>query len=415
MENLVLKNATFFDSIQGKMVPGKDITIEGTKITNISNSDSTDLNDTNKEIDLSEKFIFPGFIDCHVHLESSSEVDWAKELMRKKQGAEYYVAYNNSLRHLRTGFTTLRDCGGADWGSPLKHSINNGTLVGPNLYVAQKPISQWGNQEFFGPRYLAKFVEEGRVLAGKNGVIEAVRDRKTKGSDFIKTMTSGGVLHGQESQLERTLWKSEELEEMVTEAHRLGMKVASHAHSTNGIQHAVDAGVDSVEHGSIVSEDSLEEMKTKGIFLVPTQTSKFNDKPELMKQLPPEIQQKTNLVDNAMIEHHKVAVQKNVKIACGTDAGVPGNPHGTSHLEIISYVKDLGMNEIRALQSATSIASELIGNKLIGSIKEGNLADLVILEKNPLNNISVLSDMSNYHAVVKSGMIVVKKGRLFLN
>lgn len=139
-----------------------------------------------KIIDGNGMFLIPGLIDLHVHLQATSTVHWAEEMMRKKSGMNHYIAYANALRHLKAGFTTLRDCGGELWGSSLRRSIDSGTVIGPRLIVAQWTISQWGNQEAMGPDEWIELQKRREVLTGTDGVRHAVRERKRLGSDFIR-------------------------------------------------------------------------------------------------------------------------------------------------------------------------------------------------------------------------------------
>ncbi len=410
MQKTIVENVSIFDVHKGEMVEAQSI-IFGPTIESVGN-------DLRKEKDLqvidgNGKFLIPGLIDCHVHLEATTAVNWAEEMMRKKTSTYHYIALSNALKHLKVGFTTLRDCGGGKWGSGLRQAIAEGYVIGPRLLVAQWTIGQWGNQEAMGPDEWIQLQKSREVLSGIDGVVHAVRERKRMGSDFIKTMTTGGVLHGMESKLERTLWTEEELAAMVQEAYRLGMHVAVHAHGRGGIVHAAKAGVDTIEHCSFVDEQGISLMKQKNIYLVPTQTSAFMDKPELMKQLPPEVQQKTIEVDTAMLENHKVAFEKGVKIACGTDAGVPGNPHGTSARELTSYVQNIGMTSAEALQSATIVAAEAIKlNHVIGSIEVGKSADFILLDKNPLEDIAMLENLNNLSMVFCRGQLVAKQGKI---
>ncbi|MFV2014362.1 MAG: amidohydrolase family protein, partial [Candidatus Heimdallarchaeota archaeon] len=285
----------------------------------------------------------------------------------------------------------------------------------PRLLVAQIPMSQWGNQESLGPSDFIEVEKKYEIISGKDGIIHAVRDRKRSGSDFIKTMTSGGVLHGMGSELERSLWTDEEMSALVCEAHRLGMHVAVHAHGNHGILKAAEAGVDTIEHCSFVDDESAKTMIKNKVHLVPTQTSAFLDKPEIMKQLPPEVAQKTTEVDEAMFKNHKLAFELGVKIALGTDAGVPGNPHGTSARELTSMVKHIDITPVQAIQIGTIEAARAIKlDDKIGSIEIGKSADLIIVSGNVLENVALLESRDNIDYVIKDGDILARKG-LFVN
>ncbi|MHA2502919.1 MAG: amidohydrolase family protein [Candidatus Kariarchaeaceae archaeon] len=410
MSRLVIQGP-YFDSISGNFISDHTIVIEDTIITWVGPTAQFQSEGSDMVLDYKDKFILPGLIDCHVHLGSTVEVDWAKEMMRSKDERFHYLALKHAQDHLKAGFTTLRDVGGGSWGAPLRRILEENVFPGPRLFVAQRTIGQFGNQEKMGPSEFIEAMTRYDVKPGPYGVIEAVRERKASGSDLIKTMTTGGVLHGMESQLDRSLWTEEELDAMVTEAHRLGMKVAVHAHGLHGIIKAAKAGVDTIEHCSFVNEEAAQIMIDNDVILVPTQTSAFMDKPDLMKSLPSEVQQKTIEVDTAMLVNHKMAFEMGVKIACGTDAGVPGNPHGTSARELTAYVKYLGMTPSQALQSATLVAAEALGRmESLGSIEPGKQADFVILDINPLDDIRNLEELDNIHAVFKSGMKMVEQG-----
>ena len=357
--------------------------------------------------------VLPGLIDCHVHLGSMSVMNYEQEMVRTKTQMYPYYGLKNALSHLIAGFTTLRDCGGENYGSSLRKIFETGYLPGPRLLVAQKPIAQYGNQEFVGPDDLYNSGRNKETLSGRDGVVHAVRDRIKSGSDFIKIMTSGGVLHGQGSQLDRHFYTEEELEALIGEAHRMGIHVAAHAHGDAGIYSATKAGIDTIEHGSFISEESMKAMVQAGNYLVPTQTSAFIDKPELMANLPPEVVEKTTVVDTAMFTNHKIAFEKGVKIALGTDAGVPGNPHGTSAREITSMVERVNMTNIQALQSATIEAAQAIKlSDLTGSLEKGKKADIIVVKGNVLENIKILENKANISHVIKDGKLVASDGIL---
>jgi imidazolonepropionase-like amidohydrolase len=319
-------------------------------------------------------------------------------------------------RHLIHGFTCIRDCGAfPDWGPSLRRIFDRGTLAGPRLLVANLGISQWGNQEGIGPPEILDYNRKLReVISGRDGMIHAVRDRKHSGADFIKTITTGGVLHGQDSRVGMSLFLDEELDAIVAESHRLGMHVACHCHGAEGIDKAVRAGIDTIEHGSYITEEIADKMIQKGLYLIPTQIAGLSlAKPEIMKQIPPEVQDKTKAVIQGMLENHKMAYEKGVQIGLGTDAGTPGNIHGTTALEIAHMVDNVGMSPSRAIQTATIESAKAIKmDNAIGSIEPGKYADLVVCDQNPITDVTVLQDAKNLAHVIKDGKIMAERGKI---
>lgn len=409
----VLHQGKILDVISGKLLENNSVILENNKISWVGESDTLEKLDNDEIINLDGKLVLPGLIDCHVHLEASCEIDYWKDRMRRKDPMYHYIALKHGQEHLKSGFTTLRDCGGDLWGASLRRIFDSKMFPGPRLLVAQRPMSQWGNQESMGPTEFFEIEKKYEILSGKDGITHAVRERKRSGSDFIKTMTTGGVLHGMESQLERSLWTDEEISTLVTEAHRLGMHVAVHAHGNHGIHKAATAGVDTIEHCSFVDEESAKIMIKNEVHLIPTQTSAFMDKPELMKLLPPEVAKKTIEVDEAMFKNHKIAYDLGVKIGLGTDAGVPGNPHGTSARELTSMVKYMEITPLEAIQIGTIEASKAINlEHMIGSIEVGKSADLIVVSGDILNNIALLENRNNIDYVIKDGDILAQNGQL---
>ncbi|NPE09187.1 MAG: amidohydrolase family protein [Asgard group archaeon] len=413
-KRLIVKNGNVFDSLTGKIKKNTTIVISGKQIVWVGDDGSFEKEKNDQVIKAEGKTILPGLVESHVHLASTCSAQSERVEMRTKTTMWHYIALNNAQKHLASGFTCVRDCGASPgWIPSLRRILDMGVFAGPRLVVADNGVAQWGNQEMIGPQYVIDYYKNiGEVKAGVDGVIHAVRQRKSAGADFIKTLTTGGVLHGMESKLGTSLFLDEELEAMVKEAERIGMHVASHAHGLEGIYKAVKAGIHTIEHGSFLDEETADLMVKKDSFLVPTQMALaglLSD--EILQQLPPEVQIKTKETGIAQKKAHKIAFERGVKIAVGTDAGTPGNFHGTTGTEIKYMVENVGMTPAQALQAATIVGAKCVHlDDKIGVIEKGKMADIVISNKNPLEDISVVENPKNFSHVIKDGKIMVEKG-----
>jgi len=421
LTRLVLQNGTLFDSLTGNLIDNQTVVIERNKIAWVGSDNSFEKEENDSITDVSEKFILPGMMDLHVHLEYLHEFFYNIEraILRNKDEMLGYYALKNAQEHLKSGFTTLRDCGSASLApASLRRVFDQGLFPGPRLLVAQHGIGQWGDQEAFGPQDWIACMKKYEVISGPDGIIHAVRDRKRDGADFIKTATTGGILHGQESKVEISLWNQDELKAMVTEAERLGMHVASHAHGSLGVHNAVLAGIHTIEHGSLIKEETATLMAKNGTYLIPTHSafSFFLElSPEKKKLFPPEVMAKGEKIANLVVKHHKIAFEKGVNIALGTDAPV-ASVHGKSAKELSLMVKNMGMTANQALQAATINAAKAIRmDDTLGSIEVGKFADLVVVNGNPLQDISLLENLEKISYVVKDGKIMVKQGQINLN
>jgi imidazolonepropionase-like amidohydrolase len=413
---LIIKAGDIFDSVKGIVKENHTIVILDKKILWCGDDDAFEKESNDKIIVVNGNTIIPGLIDCHVHLDSTAEPDYERKYLRTTKAMWHYYALQNAQRHLINGFTCVRDCGSLpDWAPSLRRIFDIGALAGPRLVIANLPITQWGNQEAIGPieviEYYGKLTE---VKTGIDGIKHTVRDRKRSGADFIKTITTGGVLHGITSKVDTSLFLDEELLAMTEEAHRFEMHVACHAHGREGVYRAIKANIDTIEHGTLIDEETIDLMNKKQTFLIPTHTAALGiNKPDILKKLPPEVQIKIEEVVNEMKINHKLAFEKGVPIAIGTDAGTPGNPHGTTAHEIINMIDNVGMTSTQALQAATVQASRAIKmEKKIGSIEAEKFADLIVCNGNPIEDISILKDPKNLLYVIKDGKIMAEKGKI---
>lgn len=417
MVRLIYQNGKLFDSIAGEFKDGQTVVIEDSKISWIGDSGSFEKDSDDKVVDVTNQTILPGLMDCHVHIEVENESMPTFDSYRFGRKESYLVLFGlrNVQQYLKFGVTTVRDCGGwVDRGaSSIRRAIDDGLFVGPRLLVAQRAMRQYGDQENFGPESWIDVSKQDLVVGGRENIIEEVRDRKRNGSDFIKTQTTGGVLHGRESELGLSLWRDEELELMVDEAERLGMYIAAHAHTEPGINAAIRAGVRTIEHGSLMTENSAKLLAKKGNYLVPTHSPGHHfTTPGTMEEFPPEVQHRAKQVSTKKNEHHRIAFEKGVKIALGTDAPVGGN-HPHTGLEVQLMIDNINMTVEQALQSATITAAQALQiDEQVGSIEVGKFADLAIVNGDLLADISLLQDAENFTHVVRNGKVVAEKGNL---
>ena len=413
---LVIKSGNVFDSIEGKMKENLTIVVKNNEIAWVGDEGSFEKEETDNIIDATGKTVLPGMVECHVHLSGTGDPQYEKEYLRTKRDMYNFIALDNAQKHLVSGFTCVRDAGSYKGiVSSLKRILNYGIFAGPRLVGSETGIWQWGDSESIGPQALVDFDREVSVIkAGVDNIKYAVRDQKRLGADFITTATTGGVLHGMESKVSLVLWTDEELDAMLAEAHRLGMHIGCHAHGNDGIQAAVRAGIDTIEHGTFITEETAKMMVAKGTYLIPTRSAIVClASSSIHKQMPPEVQTKITECFNKAKENHQIALEKGVKIAIGTDAATPGNFHGNTGLEIKLMVDDIGMTPVQAMQAATIEGARAIWlDDKIGSLEKGKLADIVICDKNPLEDISAVVDPLNFSHVIKDGKVMAGRGRI---
>ena len=375
----VIRAARMLDVVAGRMLENVTVVVEGDRITAV-NPPSTPRNA--EVIDLGDRTLVPGFMDLHTHLIGQLGPDSFTRQVRDIQADAAFAAAKYARITLLAGFTTVRDFGG-DVTVSLKHAVERGDIVGPRVVPSRNPLGITGGHcdvTGYSPGILEQGPKDG-VADGPWQVVQAVRYQIKHGAEVIKTCATAGVLSF-EGPVGAQQYSMEELVAMVEEAARHGVKVAAHAHGTEGIKAAVRAGVASIEHGSMLDDEAIELMKEHGTYLVPTT---YLAETIDLDVLPPPVRRKAEQVLPLAIESVRRAIAGGVKIAFGTDAAV--YPHGQNAGEFGALV-DRGMTPLEALRSATLYAADLLGKDDRGVIEAGRLADLVAMPGNPLDDIT---------------------------
>ena len=382
----------------GKLLDSQTIVVVGETIQSIAPTANVQAQSGDTVVDLSGLTVLPGLIDVHTHLTMNTNFDPFLEVT-STDAKEAINGVVNARTTLMAGFTTVRNVGAYGFTDvDLRDAINAGQVPGPHMLVSGPLLGITGghcDDNLLPIKYHA--VGDG-VADGIAAVQHQVRQNIKYGADLIKICATGGVLSkGDDPQASQ--YTLEEMQAIVADAHRLGRKVAAHAHGAQGILWATEAGVDSIEHGSYINDEAIAEMKKRGTYLVPTLY--LEDWILEYGNLPPFYHQKmldTIAVAKGNIKH---AMQSGVKIALGTDAAV--YPHGLNAHELDVYVNQLGMAPLAALQSATINAADLMGlTAKTGTLDPGKWADIIAVDKNPLDDVRVLQ---NVKFVMKAGVI----------
>jgi len=392
------------DVEKGKVFSEMTVIVESDRIIEVSNGyDIASENDT--VIDLKAKTVLPGLMDMHVHLEDQTSKD---KYIRKFTDNKADKAFNATLyakRTLMAGFTTVRDLGGSGVNTALRNAINRGVVDGPRIFSAGKSIATTGGHADPTNGYRKDLMgnpgpKEG-VINGADEARQAVRQRYKNGADVIKITATGGVLSvakdGSGPQ-----FTMEEVKAIVETANEYGMISAAHAHGAEGMKRAVEAGITTIEHGTLMTEEVMDLMKQKGTYLVPTITAgKYvAEKAAIDGYYPALVVPKALAIGPQIQNTFGKAYRRGVKIAFGTDAGV--FPHGENGKEF-AYMVEAGMSAMEAIQSATMTTAQLLKiDKDFGSIAKGKYADIIAVDHDPTENIKT---MENVSFVMKSGVV----------
>lgn len=376
------------DGVSDEPRKSMTIVVEKNKIVAVQTGFTT-AEVSDKTIDLKTKTVTPGWIDMHVHMEHETNPNRYLETYTFNPADYAFQSVKYADVTLMAGFTTVRDLGGSGVNVSLRNAINKGLIKGPRVYTAGKSIATTGGHADPTNGYKKELMgDPGPAEGVANGTEEcrqAVRQRYKDGSDLIKITATGGVLSVAKSGKNPQFFE-DEIEAIVKTAKDYGFKVAVHAHGEEGMKRAIRAGVNSIEHGTFMDDETIELFKKHGTWYVPTITAgkAVGDSAKIPGYYPPVVVPKALETGPQIQKTFAKAYKAGVKIAFGTDAGV--YKHGMNWLEF-GYMIEAGMTPMDAIKSATISAADLLGEKdKLGSIEVGKLADIVAVDGDPLKD-----------------------------
>jgi imidazolonepropionase-like amidohydrolase len=401
---VVVRAGHILDVKTGNMLSGQAIVIEGDKIVSVGPAADAKLSPTTQTIDLPNATVLPGLIDAHTHL-TFDPANLGYEGLGISYPREALIGARNARVTLEAGFTTVRNVGAGGYSDvALRDAINAGDVPGPRMLVSGPAMGITGghcDDNLLAPQFHAT---ELGVADGVDAVRHKVRENIKYGADLIKICATGGVMSKGDDP-NASQYTREEMKAIVEEAHRLGRKVAAHAHGAEGVSWASDAGVDSIEHGHLMDDSSIATLKKNGTYIVPTLYLMDWNRENLGKRNAPDyVVRKMQTVSAVGQDTLKKAFAAGVKVAFGTDAAV--YPHGLNAHEFAVYVR-LGMSPLQAIQTATIHGADLLGwSSKIGTLEAGKWADLIAVDGDPLKDVTTIERVK---FVMKGGEVVTNQ------
>jgi imidazolonepropionase-like amidohydrolase len=384
----------------GRILEHATILVEGEKIVKVAPG-GISLPPTAEKIPLDGMTLLPGFIDAHVHICLDGSPDPITTLSNENQTVTTLKAARAARQTLMAGVTAIRDMGGKDGiDLGLRQAIGSGLIPGPRMLASGRLICMTGGHGW----------QMGREANGTDEVRRAAREQIKAGADIVKLMATGGVMTPAVEPGSEQLTEAE-MRAGIEEAHKAGRKTATHAMGTRGILNALRAGIDSIEHGVYLDEEAVALMAERNIPLVPTISALyFIETRGIEAGIPAYAVEKTLTVKPHHLASVRMAREAGVPVAAGTDAGTPFNLHGHNLSEIKLLVDYGGFTPQAAIEAGTRVSARVLGlDDKLGTIEEGKLADIVLVQGNPLDDIGLLLEPENIRFVMQGGKLV--KGR----
>lgn len=390
---VILRNACIIDG-RGDCISRGFVVVENNRIVQVGKGSGPAKKNVPDVIDLEGRCVLPGLIDCHVHLCLDGSADPIQSLQKDTPALVTLKAARNAHLSLLAGVTTVRDLGSLQGVSvSVRDAINLGVASGSRVVCSNQAVCITGGQGW----------QFSRQADGVDGVRQAVREQLRAGAEVIKMMATGGVMTpGIEPGSPQFTF--EELKTGAEEAHKAGRRIASHAQGNEGIKNSLRADFDTIEHGIFLDDEAIGLFLERKVTLVPTLSAPFHIMEKGEKSgIPAYIIEKTQRVQDAHMESVRKAYKAGITIAMGADAGTPFNGHG-ENLKELELLAGIGLSPMEAISSATRVASETLGlGSRIGTIEAGKWADLIVVEGDPLQDITVLQKKDKLVVVMKDG------------
>ncbi|MDX1604345.1 MAG: amidohydrolase family protein [Salinimicrobium sediminis] len=407
-QDIYIQSGNLIDTKSRKVLGNHTIIVSGNKIKSVEKGFVQPAKTSDSLIDLRDMYVLPGLTDMHVHLESETNPSKYLERFTNNEADDAFNSVGFAETTLLAGFTTVRDLGGSGVNIALRNAINKGKVKGPRIFTSGKSLATTGG-------HADPSNGMNRELAGdpgpKEGVVnsvedakKAVRQRYKNGADLIKITATGGVLSVAKSS-SNPQFTLEEIKAIVDMAKDYDFHVAAHAHGDEGMQRAIKGGVTTIEHGTLMSQATMDLMKQHGTYLVPTITAgkEVTEKSEIKNYYPELVVPKAREIGPKIQNTFGKAYKRGVKIAFGTDAGV--FEHGKNAKEF-GYMVEAGMPAMEAIQSATVVPAQILKmENELGQIAPGFFADIIAVKEDPSRNIKTLEEVE---FVMKEGKVYKK-------